>query len=436
MRRASLGAAVLSLFFGLGADHRDAPAINYDATGDVNDVYTFVSPENANNVILVTTVNPFSAPGNAHTFGPDVLYMFKIDNDGDFFEDLVIQATFNEAVPGSTQQVSVRGPAAKTGKRSTEDKLFTDRQALAMTGNTGTILTFGTGADQIRIFAGLRDDPFFFDATAVGPFLGLNGNPTPARSPLGGGMEGRNFFGGVNVSALVIDIPASLLRGESTSDILRIWGTTARSKSTKRFSGIRDDIQNKTFVQVDRMGIAGYNTVFIPNGGRGEYDLKPGVSLPNPASRQDEFNKAAPANDLDDFFNSDVLPTVLVLNTLEVSPGMPDLTRFNTVLSSDTTDTILFRLQRDVIFLDVTNTTAGFEALNGRRLADDVIDVLLELGSGITGAGDGVDANDVAAGVVDSVSGAMTDATGFLTVFPYLAPPKGPAATIPPRGGN
>ena len=42
------------------------------------------------------------------TFDPNLLYQFKIDNDGDALEDKVIQVTFTGS--GSAQQVEVRGP--------------------------------------------------------------------------------------------------------------------------------------------------------------------------------------------------------------------------------------------------------------------------------------------------------------------------------------
>jgi hypothetical protein len=57
---------------------------------------------------------------------------------------------------------------------------------------------------------------------------------------------------------------------------------------------------------------------------------------------------------------------------------------------------------------------------NGRRLADDTIDISLQVVEGVllgqdTGLGDGVDANDVA----------------FATSFPFLALPASGSATAP-----
>ncbi len=41
------------------ADHLDAPILTGRGDLDVNDVYAFQSPTNANNTVLIMTVNPF-----------------------------------------------------------------------------------------------------------------------------------------------------------------------------------------------------------------------------------------------------------------------------------------------------------------------------------------------------------------------------------------
>src|ERR1041384_1248773 len=78
-----------------GADHRDAPALQFNPADDINDVYAFVN-QNNNNVVLAMTVNPFVVPGLNPVFSTGTLYQFKIDQDGDAVEDLVIQVTFDK----------------------------------------------------------------------------------------------------------------------------------------------------------------------------------------------------------------------------------------------------------------------------------------------------------------------------------------------------
>src|SRR3989441_8689073 len=76
------------------SDHKDSALLAADHAADIADVYTFKSPVNPDNVVLVMTVSGFIPPSEASTtfFDPNVLYQWKIDNDGDAVEDLVIQA--------------------------------------------------------------------------------------------------------------------------------------------------------------------------------------------------------------------------------------------------------------------------------------------------------------------------------------------------------
>ena len=79
------------------ADHRDSPLSSLDPSADINDVYVFVNPLDSTKVIFAMTVNGFAVPAvrSSYSFGPDVLYQFKIDTTGDAKEDLVIQVTFD-----------------------------------------------------------------------------------------------------------------------------------------------------------------------------------------------------------------------------------------------------------------------------------------------------------------------------------------------------
>src|SRR5438552_1187661 len=78
------------------ADHRGAPGVLSDPGTNINDVYAFVDPNNLAMVVLAMTVNEYTVGGINAVFAPDCLYQFKIDNTGDFVEDLVIQVVFDK----------------------------------------------------------------------------------------------------------------------------------------------------------------------------------------------------------------------------------------------------------------------------------------------------------------------------------------------------
>src|ERR1700761_9072434 len=77
------------------ADHNDAPAVKGQTT-DITDLYVFEG-KNTNNLVFVGNSQGLITPaatGSAQ-FDPTNLIQFKIDNNGDNVEDLVIQAIYD-----------------------------------------------------------------------------------------------------------------------------------------------------------------------------------------------------------------------------------------------------------------------------------------------------------------------------------------------------
>ena len=222
--------------------------------------------------------------------------------------------------------------------------------------------TFGLAAGGVQsLSVNKNGNPFAAGSTGVNNIIATGGNVTaglyddPFFFDLVGFNNGLAFtgddtFAGANVSAIVLEVPSSELNG-ATSNI----GVTARTVVGGN--------------QVDRMGRPAINTVLIPS------------------ARKDEFNEADEANDFT-AFGTDVNAAITGLS------------------NQANADVLTPILLPDVLTFD-TADASGF--LNGRRLADDVIDAELTLLTGSpTPIGDGVDANDRA----------------FLDVFPYLASPN------------
>ena len=353
------------------ADHRDAPGVNEDPRADINDIYAFVNP-NDGNVVLAMTVNPFQiggAPGIA--FGQDVLYEFKIDNTGDNVEDLVVQTTFG-AITSSTspQTFSVRGPAKPRIAGSASSLLLQD--APAITGTADATIAQGSGT-VVKAFAGVRDDPFFFDLIFGFRLLGISPGGPLTRAP------GIDFFAGINCSILAVEIPPAALKG-SAGNVLRIWGTTGRAKNLVRTGSVYlADAQTGPFTQIDRMAFPVENTVLMPT------------------RMKDAFNHSVPNQD--HLFREEAVLHLVAINN--------DRTYSETLV-----DAVLFP---DVLTLDVTKGSTGF--LNGRRPQDDVIDIVLQAASKGALLGDAVNGNDVP----------------FLGDFPFFAPAHDPSLPIPAR---
>jgi Domain of unknown function (DUF4331) len=283
---AGLVAAVLRVD---AADHRDAPIVESDPTLDINDVYAFQSPNNENKTVLIMTVNPLAGVEAPTTFSEDGKYRFNVDNDGDAKADKKLSVEFGKARPNGSQRVVLTGAGVGANGRTGND---------IATRHNGTL------------HAGLFDDPFFFDLAAFKNNLMF----------CPGGV-GTNFFGGLNVTAIAVEVPSRRLTDDTST--IGVWGTTKDQDG--RF---------------DRMGRPAINTVFIPS------ELKETFNAGNP--KDDQAN-----------FRDEVVATLLALgNTQEEADALADV------------------LLPDILTVDVSNPS-GF--LNGRQLEDDVIDAELNL---------------------------------------------------------
>ena len=209
------------------ADHVDSPAASADPTADITDVFAWMSPD-AQTVYLVLAVVR-NAPA-ASKFSDSVQYVYHTTSRSTFgappSAEVMIICTFNQA---QTIQCWAGNDAYVTGDASNIN---------GITSNDG----------KLRVFAGLRNDPFFFNgpgfraasrmvaAAAGGLQFDSAGCPTldAATSAalvrqLGtapGGGVAMNSFNGFNVLAIVIAVDKSLVT--KNGPILSFWGSTNR----------------------------------------------------------------------------------------------------------------------------------------------------------------------------------------------------------------
>jgi hypothetical protein len=309
------------------ADHLDAPTVKHDGRIDINDVYVFQG-KNANKTALVMTVNPAAGLLSPTTFRHGAVYEFKVDTTGDAIEDMALRIRFGEVRRDGSQAIRIfraRGEHARMGTRG----------HLLGKGSTNKVIDLkGDG----RAWAGLADDPFFFDLArfqqfkatllAGGGLADLGGlvdcnrtNPGPT-----------NFFKGLNGTAIVIELPDSALGGT-----IHLWGETSI-----RENGVR--------TQVERMGLPTINTVFN-----------------HTDAAKDAYNRAEPRNDVADY-SDDVSGVVSLITSLAGTASDPNA--YGKAIAGV--------LLPDMITYD-TAQPANFATLNGRALTDDVIDVALSV---------------------------------------------------------
>jgi hypothetical protein len=428
----------LAMMPGQASSHREAPLTAMDPTADNTDVYAFVSPDEPDKVTLIANFIPFQKPDggpNFFSFDPNVVYEIMVDNNGDAVEDITFQWRFT---------TEVRNPATflyNTGTvTSWDDPDLNIRQSYRLTRvdgprRTGTVrelsgrlpvpppnigprstpnyggLPGGVQqlAGDIRVFAGQRDEGFYVDL-GIFDLLGV------------GSGQIEDSTAGFNVSALVIQMPKSALaRGGATptnpSDpnaIIGVWSTASRFATRTLTPG--GQMQSGNLIQVSRLGMPLVNEAVI--------DL----------ARKDVFNAIEPTSDaaaldrvtdpevpklLKLIFNIDSPPPPrndLVTIFLTGIPGLnqpanvrpAEMLRLNMAIPPSPNPSTMGVLGGDL---------AGFP--NGRRVGDDVLDIVLQAAAGATPLtpafnrspnntlGDGVNRNDMP----------------YLTTFPYLGIP-------------
>jgi hypothetical protein len=194
------------------ADHIDSPTVTNQST-DITDLYVFRA-QDPNNLVFVANTQGLLAPSatGAAMFDANTLIEINIDNNNDNIEDLVIQGIYNNG------KMKIYGPVkpSETGSRSKLEGAATAEVAVTPYGSDVIISTGG----GLKVFAGPRDDPFFFDLNQFKKIIG--GMATSFNNP------GTDAFAGTNVLSLVVEIPKSMLNASNGK--LNVWLETKKKQ--------------------------------------------------------------------------------------------------------------------------------------------------------------------------------------------------------------
>lgn len=185
------------------SDHISGPRALADPIADITDVYAFPSPERPGRLVLVLNTLPMAKPSDLFSAG--LLYRLRLRSlsppagggwafaVGD--DEVVLDCVFGvpEHVPG---------PAAGQQVHEQHGSLVTP---------SGDEVTFrvndesGGRGSGVRVFAGVRWDPFIMDARAA--------LATIATRKLAFTDHGSIFLDGKNVLSIVVEIDTELLPG-------------------------------------------------------------------------------------------------------------------------------------------------------------------------------------------------------------------------------
>lgn len=370
------------------ADHMEATTVTADPGADIGDIFAFLDPNDNTKVILAMTVAGFIVPTEQLNFGffPEgIVYRFEIENTGDAVPDLNIDVEFAAQTSRSQPQTATIS-LPRTRGRSGRLNTFTAPTTLPTLNPSPNPFVITTNqASGVSFFAGMTDDPFYFDIAGFGRFVGsvLGGNPDPTRL-----QRARDSFAGYNIHTIVLSVPATMLSG-SAGNVIGINGVTLRHRNVTR----QNDgtfVNSGNLVQVDRFAVPAVNTALIP------------------FPRKNEYNTATPQEDAKGVFAADIVATLTALGTNSANIG---ILASVAVLNGDYLRLNLATANTSIGFGERI-TTPGYTGFpNGRRTGDDTVDTLLYFitNQAIT-MGDNVNSNEVP----------------IPNIFPYFAPPNQP----------
>ncbi|AYN33726.1 DUF4331 domain-containing protein [Streptomyces albus] len=455
------GVAVLALAPGVSSasSHREAPMIAGDPRADNTDTYAFTSPDKPDTVTLAANWIPMEEPNGGpsfYAFADDATYHIKIDNTGDGKADVTYTWRFRNEIRDAAQQFLYNtGPVDSLNDPDLNFRQFYDLTVTTARGTTtllhdapvapsrtgkASMPDYGKLRDQAvrpvrgggQTYAGQAEDPFFADLRV---FDLLYGGDLSER--------GEDTLAGYNVNSVALQVPKKVLalKGDSTRNpVVGVWSTTERKGATvtdSRKQAPKAPNTPKTqphtgWRQVSRLGNPLVNEVVVP--------LK----------YKDAFNSLSPDQDrtvqpVVDKVYDPILPKLIqkVYGIPAPKPPRNDLAEIYLTgickacgpikadlnahsLNKDASAKQIVPAEELRLNMAVPPTAepqrlgvlagdlAGFP--NGRRLADDVIDISLQAVEGAAQTGQLVP--ELAEG--DKVD---TNEVPFGDRFPYLALP-------------
>jgi Domain of unknown function (DUF4331) len=351
------------------SDHDDGEVDIKGRALNLTDLYVFREKDQNSgaadgDLVFVMNSNPRSLAQYQYYFSTTALYQFHITQVGDVNStptgksDIILRFAFGTPNNQGMQAVTIttiRGGASTTTKTTVNGGLIATTPL-----NSNTVLNkVPVGGSNLTVFAGLREDPFFFDveqyfrvrsgALGTGPKVGFKQ-----------ASQALDFAKGYNVNTIAVRVPKAFLQAGTGANTFDVWSTIA----------IRDGAGG--FKQFERLARPGINEGLIVT----------------PAFLE-AFNTISPKLDLSPAAARVRQEAVETLNALDLLDGKDNVDP-NAIAKAFLPDVMRIDTTKPSGYASATNAQGSL--IGGRMLLDDVIDITVGALVGTPG-GDNVSYN-------------------------------------------
>ena len=226
----------------VASDHDDGETNIKSRNLSLTDLYVFREDWHSGNVsdegnlVFVMNTNPRSLPRQHYFFNTEAVYSFHVSPRGtdpnsavngadtmrfDFRFGPPDPTTFRQSIQMDVVRQNVSGAfisqaTVTDGLTTTAPPLLGDPNPAPFTNN------FTIDGAPMKLFAGLREDPFFFDVEAFFRVRAgaAGGGPAVGFAPA---IDAVDFAQGYNVNAVVLSVPISFLQSGGTDTIFDVW---------------------------------------------------------------------------------------------------------------------------------------------------------------------------------------------------------------------
>ncbi|MBE9186412.1 DUF4331 domain-containing protein [Microcoleus sp. LEGE 07076] len=336
------------------SDHDDGEVDIKGRAVNLTDLYVYREKDQNSgaadgDLVFTMNSNPRSVARYQYYFSTTALYQFHITQVGDVNStptgraDIILRFAFSPPNNKGMQAVAitvVRNGSETTTKTTVNGGLI----ATTPLNSNSVVNTVPVGGSNLTVFAGLREDPFFFD---VEQFFRVRAGALGTGAKVGFKEPSRaiDFTKGYNVNTIAVRVPKAFLQAGTGANTFDVWSTVS----------IRDGAGG--FKQFERLARPAINEGLIVT-----------------PEFLEAFNNIPPRLDLSAAAAPVRQEAVATLNAVDLLDG------------SDNVDpnAIAGAFLPDVMRIDTTKTSGYASATNaqgsligGRMLMDDVIDITL-----------------------------------------------------------